>query len=85
MHLRITDILGKEVDCIPVNAALCLEDAAYGLIEKVGSENASVLIAEIVNAIRDQCEPVSIDDFDAKAGMKAGACVYYGELVNDCI
>jgi hypothetical protein len=85
MFLRITAPCGKILGETPINAAIALCDGSYGLIEYLNDDldRASKIENAIIDNIRDQCEPISEDDFDPKPGMRAEFEGFAGEIIND--
>ena len=85
MYLQITSPCGKDLGATPVNKAIAPCDGSYGLIEFLddNTDLADAIESAIIDGLRDQCEPISIHDFNAKVGMKFEFNGFKGELIDE--
>jgi len=83
MYLKTTAPSGEDLGCTPINAAIAPCDGSYGLIEFLNDnlDRASEVEFALIDALRDQCEPISEQDYDPKAGMRAEFEGFIGEVV----
>jgi hypothetical protein len=85
MYLRITAPTGEILGDTPINAAISPCDGSYGLIEFLDGDTDRVDAIEqaLIDGIRDQCEPISFEDFDPKVGMTCEFEGFKGELIDE--